>query len=334
MPFHLVPPGLSRRRFIVSALSSLGALRSSFLGNQLNAASPSLSVRSGEGRERWALLSDTHIAQDPKLMARGINMADHLIQAVGEVLEWNAKSPLAGLFVNGDCAYSDGQAGDYGTFAQLLRPVLEGRIPVHLTMGNHDHRERLREGLGWSAGSESGAARVSSWGAGAQPAKVDGKLVSLVRAREVDWFLLDSLVLTNQTPGTLGSMQVEWLNQALAASPERPALVMVHHNPQKLAAPGGKLTGLTDTDLLLRVLAEHRRVKALFFGHTHVFNLEQSEGLHLVNLPACAYRFGASQPTGWVAFEADSKGASLVLYDAEQKHAKHGLRIELEWRGA
>lgn len=31
----------------------------------------------GDGYEAWALLSDTHIAADPELKARGVNMAWH-----------------------------------------------------------------------------------------------------------------------------------------------------------------------------------------------------------------------------------------------------------------
>ncbi len=278
------------------------------------------------------MFSDTHIAEDPQFVARGVNMADHLAQGVREALEWHAQGPLAGFLVNGDCAYLDGQAGDYGTLASLLRPIAGARIPLHLTLGNHDHRERLQEGF--AALQALGTSATAPGSKVFQPAQVDGKLASLVRGRELDWLLLDSLAATNKTPGTLGQAQLDWLNHALAETPGRPALVMVHHNPQGVPAPGGKFTGLTDTDQLLRVLGQHRRVKALFFGHTHVFSVEQNDGLHLINLPACAYRFGIAQPTGWVAFEADAKGASLVLFDTGQKHAKHGQRVELEWRGA
>jgi hypothetical protein len=68
------------------------------------------------------------------------------------------------------------------------------------------------------------------------------KLASKVRGRFCDWYLLDSLDVTNKTPGTLGAEQLEWLEKSLKAAADRPALVMVHHNPQPAGL--GKVSGL------------------------------------------------------------------------------------------
>jgi 3',5'-cyclic AMP phosphodiesterase CpdA len=156
------------------------------------------------------------------------------------------------------------------------------------------------------------------------------KLASKVRGRFCDWYLLDSLDVTNKTPGTLGAEQLDWLERSLKAAPERPALVMVHHNPQP---PGfGRVLGLTDTEPFLALLLEHRQVKALFFGHTHVASTREIEGLHLVNLPACAYRFSADQPTGWTSAIVSSAGCVLTLAETSKAHALHAQQIPLTWR--
>ncbi|MEI9897932.1 MAG: metallophosphoesterase [Chthoniobacter sp.] len=94
--------------------------------------------------------------------------------------------------------------------------------------------------------------------------------VSIVEAGHANWFMLDSLDVTNQTPGRLGDEQRAWLAKALDARADKPALVMVHHNP--VFADGNK-TGLLDTAELIAILAPRRHVKALLFGHTHTWRL-------------------------------------------------------------
>lgn len=325
MPVHLIPTTISRRQFVskFAGLASAAALaawtqsRSSLYA--LNAGSAS--------HEAWALLSDTHIDADAATSARGINMAEHLKQAVAEVLEVHAAAPLAGLMVNGDCAYLEGKADDYHTFGTLMLPASEKGIPIHLTLGNHDERTRIKSGVAnafESSGAKSGDAGTK------QVAALEEKLASRLRGRFCDWYLLDSLDVTNKTPGTVGPQQLAWLEQSLKAEPQRPALVMVHHNPQPVGM--GKVSGLTDTDALLALLLQHRQVKALFFGHTHVASTREIEGLHLVNLPACAYHFSPDQPTGWTRALVSASGCALTLFDTAKAHPLHAQEVRLNWR--
>lgn len=278
-----------------------------------------------DGYESWALLSDTHIAADPELKARGVSMAGHLQQAVEEVLQAHESRAFSGFMINGDCAYLEGHAADYTTLGKLIKPISEKGIPMHLTLGNHDERTHIQGGLA----SVFDASKMASLDARETP-NLEGKLASKIRGRFCDWYLLDSLDVTNKTPGRLGEKQIAWLDASLQATPERPALVMVHHNPQP--AGTGKVLGLMDTDALLSLLLERRQVKALFFGHTHVATTLEVGGLHLVNLPACAYHFNASQPTGWTSALVDPKGCSLRLFDTAKAHPLHGTEVRLNWR--
>src|SRR5207247_10872952 len=56
----------------------------------------------------------------------------------------------AGVFLTGDCAYSQGESGDYAVLSDLLDPIREAQMPVHLALGNHDQREHF-----WTAFQES-----------------------------------------------------------------------------------------------------------------------------------------------------------------------------------
>ncbi len=299
MPFTL--PTISRRRFLTSATAGAAACLTRGVWAEDRVCDPN----------RFALLSDTHISGDPQTVARGINMHDQLQAVVREIL---ASPPApADVFISGDCAYLKGLSEDYATLLEVLKPAREAGLPIHLAMGNHDHRERFRQAFGE-------AVRKASC--------LEEKHVLVVPSPHANWFVLDSLDQTDKTPGTLGGDQLQWLARALDQAPDKPALVMVHHQPDDRPV----VSGLVDTRALFEVLAPRRHVKALFFGHTHVWLVTEREGIHLVNLPPTAYVFSPGQPSGWVDVRLTAQGMTLELRCVNPQHAQHGQRVELKWR--
>jgi Icc protein len=122
---------------------------------------------------------------------------------------------------------------------------------------------------------------------------------------------------------------LQWLEKSLDARLNRPAIVMVHHNP----GVREDITGLKDTEELLRLLRPRRHVKALIFGHTHRWTLSRDEsGLHLINLPPVAYVFRSGMPSGWVKATMQKSGALLELRCIDPAHPSHGQVKELVWR--
>ncbi|MHA3772434.1 metallophosphoesterase family protein [Verrucomicrobiota bacterium sgz303538] len=304
MPLHL--PATSRRDFLRSSLAgaaSLLTLQALYAEEQKRNA------------DHWVLLSDPHIAADPATVTKEANMADNLRAAVGSIASL-AVAP-AGVLVNGDCALDRGLPEDYATFTQLLKPLVDSGLPIHLTLGNHDDREAF-----WTALKDTRPATPA----------VASKHVSVVGAGRVNWFMLDSLEVTKQTPGRLGDEQRAWLAKALDAHADKPALVMVHHDPVLVQTE--KKAGLLDTVELLEILVPRRHVKALLFGHTHTWKVTEHEGLHLINLPALAYPFKAGNLTGWADCRLRDNGMSLEIHANDQKHPEHGKVSEFAWRAA
>ena len=245
MPIHL--PAISRRQFLLRSLAGGAALA---LSPRLLAAAKRTDPNS------WALLADIHIAADRTQIARGINMTDHLTKVSTELLAL-PKNP-AGVFIAGDCAYNSGQPGDYRQVADLLQPIREGQLPVCLALGNHDNRERF-----WDALPQEKAAQ--------RP--LADRQVALLRTPRANWFVLDSLETTLSTPGLLGQAQLDWLAKSLDANPDKPALVLLHHNPGTIA----KVGGLKDTDALFAVIRPRKQVKAYIFGHTHFWHVGRTK---------------------------------------------------------
>jgi 3',5'-cyclic AMP phosphodiesterase CpdA len=263
-------------------------------------------------RDAWALLADIHLAADRTLVEMGVNMADNFAHVSKELLALSER-PEA-VLIDGDCAFASGQKADYSTVAELAEPIRLGQIPIHLTLGNHDNRERFWEVFGAE-----------------KPARplVADRQVAIVRNRYANWFLLDSLDRTESTPGLLGPEQLDWLAKALDANADKPALVIVHHNP---GLTGGN-KGLTDSVAFLELIRPRRHVKAYIFGHTHSWNVEQDgSGIHFINLPPVAYVFQPGKPSGWVHAKLNRNGMRLELRCVDRTHKAHGQVVELSWR--
>ncbi|MCX6953432.1 MAG: metallophosphoesterase [Verrucomicrobia bacterium] len=301
MPIYLPP--LSRRQFLTrSAVAGASLL----LGRRLFAAGPAIDQHS------WALISDPHIAADQAKVARGINMAAQFTTVVQDVLR-QPKRP-AGALINGDLAFNTGLTEDYATFAELVKPIRGAQIPLHLNLGNHDHRERF-----WAA--LSGDASV--------PRPVADRQTAIVKTARANWFMLDSLDQTNSTPGLLGEAQLAWLASALDANPDKPALVMVHHNPR--TAPDK--VSLLDEDAFYAIIRPRRHVKAFIFGHSHRWNVEQDpSGLHLINLPTTGYVFEPTRPSGWVLAQLESRSLKLEFRCIDPARPEHGQKLDLAYR--
>jgi 3',5'-cyclic AMP phosphodiesterase CpdA len=260
----------------------------------------------------WVLFSDTHLAANRALVARGVNMTNHFKRASEEVLGLG-RAP-AGVLITGDCAYDSGEVADYSNLGDLLAPLRKAGVPIHLALGNHDHREHF-----WQAFKEEQASNRA----------VANRQVSLLRAQNANWYILDSLEQTQSSPGLLGPEQLGWLAKALDQEPTTPALVVIHHNP---GLNGGNL-GLKDTFPLFEVIRPRRQVKAYIYGHTHSWKVESdTSGIHLVNLPPVSYVFREGQPSGWVHASIEEDAMQLELRCIDPTHKAHGQKMKLQWR--
>jgi len=300
MPIHLPP--LSRRRFLKTAMAAGAA---AMLPGRVAAAEPAVDPH------RVALVADTHVWENREDPFGGVKPAETCRRALEQVL---ALSPRpAHLFIVGDLAHLAGLPGDYAVLKELLSPVRRGGVTVHLVLGNHDHRANA-------------CAAFPEAGRKGDPPVAD-KYVGVVETPRADFVLLDSLNVTNKTPGLLGEAQRAWLDRTLEAA-DKPALVLAHHNPDRRE----KVSGLVDTAALFETLASRRRAKAYVFGHTHAWSYRKQGDVHLVNVPATAHIFNKKQPRGWLDARLETDGVRLALQTVDEADPRHGNTTRLAWR--
>jgi 3',5'-cyclic AMP phosphodiesterase CpdA len=187
-------------------------------------------------------LSDLHLREGPD----GAGAAARLARAVRLLAELQPR-PLA-ILLSGDLA-DEPSPSAYRQAHDLLAPL---GLPLHAIPGNHDDRDMLRARFG-PAGAAEGSRVCFSAAAGSL------RLIGL-----------DSTIPAS-AGGALGEEQLAWLEQTLAAAPEQPTLLALHHPPvaSGIAAMDAIALDGRDSERLESVLEGHRQVLAVTCGHVH-----------------------------------------------------------------
>jgi 3',5'-cyclic-AMP phosphodiesterase len=153
-----------------------------------------------------------------------------------------------------DAVIVSGDVADHGApeeYALVKEELASLRVPVHAIPGNHDDRRALRSCFGLPG---EDAAPVY-YAADAGPTRL---------------VLLDSTI-PGEDGGDLGPEQLAWLRATLAAAPERPTLLVMHHPPLVTGVSTWDKDRLADPARLEleRLVAQHPQVRAILAGHHH-----------------------------------------------------------------
>ena len=291
---------IDRRRFIKTALAAAGAMVTIGMPESPGADKNEKAVT------RWALLSDTHVPEDVENNYRGFYPYRNLQKVTADV----ASAAPDAVAITGDLARLSGQPGDYTNLKKLLSPIAE-QTPVFMALGNHDDRQNFGKVFTENLGEK-------------QP--VRGKHVIVIKDGPVRMIMLDSLLYPNKTPGLLGQAQRRWLDDYLKKCDETPTILCFHHT---LNDGDGDLL---DVPRLFSLVKPIRKVKAILYGHSHVYGYSKFRGVHLINLPAVGYNFSDSQPVGWVEASMTAKGGKFTLHALAGNTDNDGSVKRLTWR--
>jgi 3',5'-cyclic-AMP phosphodiesterase len=191
-----------------------------------------------------AQLSDPHVEVGPgdSPSARALEAAVEAVLALDPAPD--------GVLLSGDLTHwSD--APSYERVRELLAPL---SMPVHVMPGNHDDREALRA---WF--TEDTLA-----GASQDPFHY------VVRCGVLRLVVCDTTV-RGRDDGRLDAGALAWLSRELAAEPDVPTIVAMHHPPLLTGIPAMDAVGLpaADRDALGAVLARFPAVRRVVGGHVH-----------------------------------------------------------------
>jgi Icc protein len=141
-------------------------------------------------------------------------------------------------------------------------------LPCHALPGNHDDPQEMARSLG------------------AGPIDIP---------RQIDcgpWLLvmLDS-TLAGKEGGHLTADSLHWLASALAARPQTPTLLALHHQPVPVGSPWLDEIGLNNAEDLFAILDHQPQVRGLVFGHIHQDFSAERKGVALLGAPSTCIQF-------------------------------------------
>jgi Icc protein len=209
-----------------------------------------------------AQISDLHIKPPGSLAYGRVDTAAALERCVAAL---NAFRPQPDFVViSGDLADTP-TAAEYQYLCRLLAPL---ELPFAGIPGNHDSRELMR------AAFPSAAYAFPS-----------GPLNQRLEITGLDLVLLDSSV-PGKPHGELDAPTLQWLEATLSTSPDRPALVFLHHPPFKTAIWHMDRQNLLNAAELAAVVSRHPRVQRIATGHVHRATLTTFAGVATTICPA------------------------------------------------
>ena len=209
-----------------------------------------------------AQISDLHI-KPPGVLAYGrVDTAAAFQRCVAALNAFTPKLDL--VVISGDLADTP-TAEEYQHLKRLLAPL---KLPFVGIPGNHDSREMMRA-----------AFPLASY------AFPSGSLSQSVEGGGLDLVLLDSSV-PGSPHGELDTPTLQWLETTLASSPDRPALLFLHHPPFKTGIWHMDRQNLLNAGELAAVVRRHARVQLIATGHAHRATLAMFAGIPSTICPA------------------------------------------------
>ena len=172
-------------------------------------------------------------------------------------------SPVDAIVITGDLADN---ALDV-EYEQVLELVGGLAVPVHALPGNHDDRDRIRR-------------HFHLPGADGTPVQYSADLGPL-RLVAID------STRPGHDHGELDSQRLEWLDRELAAAPDAPTLVAMHHPPFSTGMPAFDRIGMPSADrrALSAVLEGHPQARAIAAGHIHTISVGAIAGRPALTVP-------------------------------------------------
>jgi len=153
------------------------------------------------------------------------------------------------VVITGDLTES-GMPAEYANLAGLIRQHLT--MPVYVIPGNHDRRDNFRRDLGFLPGVTADPVYVQY--------AVEDYPVRLV--------MLDTVVF-GFGHGELRAEQLAWLDRTLAAVPDKPTMIGMHHPPFLCGIAHMDRIFLRDAEAFAAVIARHPQVRRIICGHHH-----------------------------------------------------------------
>jgi len=245
-------------------------------------------------------LSDPHIGRPGGPLYDQYKTHDRLAQALADVATLEP-APDA-VILTGDLV----DAGDPDEYA-LLRELL-GKLsaPTYMIPGNHDDRDQLRAAF-----------------PDADYLPKSGFLCFAVELGSLRMVCLDTNIPRDPC-GELCPERLAWLDAALAADPDTPTIVALHHPPFKTGIRAMDAMGLREGGVELEViLRKHDQVERVICGHLHRSITRRFAGTVVATCPSTSHQIELALDSNRLAVISEPPGYFMHYFSEETGLVTH-----------
>ncbi len=246
-----------------------------------------------------AHFSDTHVVPDGDRVEGRVDSGAMLAAAVDAAARMDP--PPDALLLSGDLA-DHGSPAEYARLRTLLAPLV---CPVFALPGNHDAREPLRA-----------AFADQPWAAPAHDPALAPFVQFTADLGGLRLIGLDSVV-PGAAHGVLCTARLAWLARTLAAAPDVPTLVALHHPPFATGVAAMDDAGLREGAAELEaIVARHPQVERVLAGHVHRPIQRRFGGTLALTAPSTAHQIVLDlRPTGACCLVMEPPGFLVHRFD-------------------
>ena len=256
-----------------------------------------------------AQISDTHIKPEGKLAYERVDTAAALATCVAAINKLDPRPDL--VLATGDLV----DAGRRDEYERLRALLAELAMPFYLIPGNHDDRDAMRAVF----------ADHRYLGTG-------GFIQYTVENLPIRLVALDTLV-PGKGGGELCAERLAWLDRTLAAAPQKPTIVMLHHPPFRTHIPGMDNFGLEGIAGLRQVVERNPQVERLLCGHLHRQIEARFAGTIASTCPSPAHQINLDfRPDGVFGYTLEPPGFQLHIFAEGEPLVTHTVPIG-DWPG-
>jgi 3',5'-cyclic AMP phosphodiesterase CpdA len=236
-----------------------------------------------------AQISDLHVMPKGQVAYGRVDTATMLRDAIAHLNRLDPQPDV--VLITGDLA----DKGEPAAYAQLREILADLRAPFYVIPGNHDRVAAFREAF-----------------ADQRYLPPDGEFILYAVD---DWPLrivaLDSVV-QGRTRGLVCDERLAWLDQTLAARPDVPTLVIMHHAPFVTGLKHIDEVGMERADALEAVIGRHPQVERVLCGHVHRSTQLRFGGTIASSCPSTAHQAALDlRPDGMDSFTLEPPGFQL-----------------------
>ncbi len=194
---------------------------------------------------KFIIISDTHLVPDNE-NCNGLDSFERLNLAIESI---NNDHPDAEFCIHAGDITDRGDIESYERFKKII-PKL--KIPIYLTIGNHDNRNNFKKVFNEKYSDENGFIQ---------------KTIDIKDQRII---ILDTFDKNLLGEGKLCEIRLKWLKNHIQQNNELPTTIIMHHHVAKIKSPYIDLIALENPDEFFNIVKTHSNIRHIISGHVHI----------------------------------------------------------------